>query len=230
MKTCGVSWIAAMLGGAVLTASGPSAIAGGGPLGIDHRIGFDDSGIWARRDQQALEVGVIAVELGGALWLGADDPFGRTLWQTVDASVASSITAQVAKYAFGRERPGQTDNPNEWFKGSCCQSFPSGEVTLQASFVTPIIVNYHAEHPWVWALEVLPLYDGDRPDEGARPLADRRAGRLGHRQRLSAITRPPAPSRSSFRSCRRASPRVSVPSSDANAAPDRSARSPPSCS
>ena len=160
MKTSGVSWIAAMLGGAMLAASGPIALAGGGPLGIDHRIAFDDSGIWARHDQQALEIGVIAVELGGALWLGADDPFGRTLWQTIDASVASSITAQVAKYAFGRERPSQSDNPNEWFKGSCCQSFPSGEVTLQASFVTPIIVNYHAEHPWVWALEALPLYDG----------------------------------------------------------------------
>ncbi len=160
MKTCGVSWTAAMLGTAMLAATGPNALAGGGPLGIDHRIAFDDSGIWARRDQQALEVGVIAVELGGALWLGADDPFGRTLWQTIDASVASSITAQAAKFAFGRERPSQTNNPDAWFKGRCCQSFPSGEVTLQASFVTPIIVNYHAEHPWVWALEVLPLYDG----------------------------------------------------------------------
>ncbi|HMA31364.1 MAG TPA: phosphatase PAP2 family protein [Casimicrobiaceae bacterium] len=128
--------------------------------GLDHRIGYDDSGIWSRNSQKALEVGVIAFEAGGALWLGADDRFGRTLWQTIDASVASGITAQVAKYAFGRERPAQTDNPNEWFKGSCCQSFPSGEVTLQASFVTPIIVNYHAEYPWVWALEALPIYDG----------------------------------------------------------------------
>jgi hypothetical protein len=32
-------------------------------------------------------------------------------------------------------------------------------VTLQASFVTPIIVHYRAEHPWIWALELLPLYD-----------------------------------------------------------------------
>lgn len=32
-------------------------------------------------------------------------------------------------------------------------------MTLQAAFVTPIIVNYQAQHPWVWALEALPVYD-----------------------------------------------------------------------
>ena len=31
------------------------AHAAGGPLGIDHRIGFDQSGIWARHDQ--LQIG-----------------------------------------------------------------------------------------------------------------------------------------------------------------------------
>ena len=63
------------------------------------------------------------------------------------------------KYAFGRPRPYQGDNPNAWFKGSSYQSFPSGEVTLQASFVTPFIVDYWREHPWVFALEALPVYD-----------------------------------------------------------------------
>jgi hypothetical protein len=32
-------------------------------------------------------------------------------------------------------------------------------VTLQASFVTPIILHYAHDEPWIWALEVLPLYD-----------------------------------------------------------------------
>jgi len=32
-------------------------------------------------------------------------------------------------------------------------------VTLQASFVTPFIVNYARQEPWVWALEILPAYD-----------------------------------------------------------------------
>lgn len=159
---CGkrASPLAAILAAAALALGAANASAGSGPFGIDHRIAYDDSGIWARHDQQALEIGVIGFELGGALWLGADDRFGRTLWQSIDASAAGGIASQVAKFAFGRERPSQTDDPNQWFKGRCCQSFPSGEVTLQASFVTPIIANYHADHPWVWALEALPLYDG----------------------------------------------------------------------
>ncbi|HEX8740276.1 MAG TPA: phosphatase PAP2 family protein [Casimicrobiaceae bacterium] len=148
-----------MVTGVLLLTGTATATAGGGPLGIDHEIGFDDSGIWARHSQLALEYGVIAVEAGGALILGANDPLGRTFWQTIDASVASGIVAQAAKYAFGRERPGAGNDPNAWFRGRCCHSFPSGEVTLQAAFVTPIIVNYQAQHPWVWALEALPVYD-----------------------------------------------------------------------
>ncbi len=133
--------------------------AGGGPLGIDHEWALDQSGIWARKYQTGLEMGVVAVELGGALWLGNDSPLGRTFWQTLDSSVISGISAQGLKYAFSRARPNQSDNPNLWFQGSGHQSFPSGEVTLQASFVTPIIVNYAKSNPWVWTLEVLPVYD-----------------------------------------------------------------------
>jgi membrane-associated phospholipid phosphatase len=58
-----------------------------------------------------------------------------------------------------RARPNQGNDPNSWFQGSGYQSFPSGEVTLQASFVTPFIVNYRRQAPWVWALEILPIYD-----------------------------------------------------------------------
>jgi len=127
--------------------------------GFDHRITYDNSGIWNRSVQQALEYGVIAAEAGGALWFGSEDSLGKTFWQTIDASVAGGITTTAMKYIFGRERPSQTDNPNQWFKGSCCQSFPSGEVSLQAAFVTPFIVNYAKDNPWVWTLEALPVYD-----------------------------------------------------------------------
>ena len=136
------------------------AVAGGGPLGIDHEVGFDQSGIWARKYQTGLEVGVVAIEIGGALWLGNDDELGHTFWQTIDASVISAVAATALKKTIGRARPDQGNNPNRWFRGSCCESFPSGEVTLQASFVTPFIVDYGREHPWVWALEALPVYDG----------------------------------------------------------------------
>jgi hypothetical protein len=127
--------------------------------GFDHELSLDQNGIWARQYQTGLQDGVIALEVAGSLWLGNDDEFGHTLWQTIDASAISGVGAQVLKYAFSRARPYQSDDPNQWFKGRGYESFPSGEVTLQASFVTPIIANYARQEPWVWALEILPVYD-----------------------------------------------------------------------
>jgi hypothetical protein len=128
--------------------------------GIDHVVEYDQSGIWARKYSEALEYGVIAAEVGGALWYGNDDELGHTFWQSLDASVFAGLSADLLKLTFSRARPDQGGDPNKWFQGKCCESFPSGEVTLQASFVTPFIVNYSPRNPWVWALELLPLYDG----------------------------------------------------------------------
>jgi membrane-associated phospholipid phosphatase len=127
--------------------------------GIDHEWSLDENGIWARKYQTGIEYGVIAVEISGALWFGNDNELGHTMWQTLDSSIISGLAADVLKRATGRARPEQGNNPNAWFRGSCCESFPSGEVTLQASFVTPFIVNYARENPWIWGLEVLPVYD-----------------------------------------------------------------------
>jgi PAP2 superfamily len=127
--------------------------------GLDHKVTPTDSGIWARHYTQVLQYGVIATEIGGAVWLGGESELGLTFWQTIDSSAFSGVTAQLMKWGFGRKRPSQTDSPNEWFKGTQYQSFPSGEVTLQASFVTPFIVHYADRQPWVWALEILPAYD-----------------------------------------------------------------------
>jgi len=134
--------------------------AGGGPLGIDHEWGLDTQGIWAQKDQNVLEYAALATEIGGGIWFGRDSELGRTFWQSVDSTAISSISAEILKLAFSRARPDQGGNPNKWFQGSCCDSFPSGEVTLQASFVTPLIVNYARSDPWIWALEALPLYTG----------------------------------------------------------------------
>lgn len=134
-----------------------TCISAGGPLGIDHRLPYESTGPWARDNQLLLEDAVIATELGGAIWLGGEDRMGRTYWQSVDSSVFTAATVVVMKHVFGRERPSQTSDPNVWFHGG--QSFPSGEVAFQASFVTPFIAEYGEEHPWVWALEALPAYD-----------------------------------------------------------------------
>jgi hypothetical protein len=134
------------------------AWAGGGPLGIDHEWSLDQSGIWSQKTQNVLEYGAIAVEIGGGIYFGNENPLGHTFWQSVDSTAISSISAEILKLAFSRARPNQGNDPKKWFQGGCCDSFPSGEVTVQASFVTPFIVNYARGNPWLWSLEVLPLY------------------------------------------------------------------------
>jgi len=135
------------------------ACAGGGPLGIDSRLAFDDSGIWARRYQDALIGALIVGEVGGAVWEGGEERFGRTLWQSIDASLLGGVSSEVLKYAFSRERPSQTADPNKWFAGHGAQSFPSGEVTLTSAVVTPLVLEYGHDHPQIYALELLPVYD-----------------------------------------------------------------------
>jgi PAP2 superfamily len=144
---------------AVLLALVPLSASAGGPLGIDHELPYGAYGIWSRSYQQDLEYSVVAVEVVGSLWLGNDDSLGHVFWQTADSSLISGLIAGALKYSTGRARPYQGDDPNAWFKGAKYQSFPSGEVTLQASFVTPLVVNYFKEDPWILALEALPIYD-----------------------------------------------------------------------
>jgi undecaprenyl-diphosphatase len=127
--------------------------------GFDHELPLDQNGIWARQYQTGLEDGVIALEVVGSVWFGNDNELGHTFWQTIDASAISGVGATLLKHAFSRARPYQGNNPDAWFKGGGYQSFPSGEVTLQASFVTPFIANDGREYPWIWALEALPVYD-----------------------------------------------------------------------
>jgi hypothetical protein len=143
----------------LLLAPAPRCLAGG-PFLIDHQLPYDDSGIWKRSNQVALEHGAIAFEVLAALWAGGEDRFGRTMWQSIDASASSAVVAYAMKLTFSRVRPidGNGD-PNLWFKGHGNQSFPSGEVTLISSIITPPVLEYHRDHPWVYALELLPLYD-----------------------------------------------------------------------
>jgi hypothetical protein len=141
-----------------LTLSAP-VFAGGGPLGIDHRLHYDNSGIWKRSNQNILMYGTIVTVGGGALAFGDQDEQGDTFWRSVDAMAISSIGAQALKYTFQRERPSQTSDPNRFFEGTHAQSFPSGEVTAITAAVTPFMVNYGPDHPMVYALALLPAYD-----------------------------------------------------------------------
>ena len=136
-----------------------NAIASGGPLGIDHRIHYDNSGIWKRSNQKILIYGTITTVIGGALVFGDQDKLGDTFWRSVDALAVTSIGTTGLKLAFQRERPSQTSDPNRFFAGTHAQSFPSGEVAAISAAVTPFIVNYGEDHPAVYALALLPVYD-----------------------------------------------------------------------
>jgi membrane-associated phospholipid phosphatase len=135
-----------------------ASLAGGGPFGIDSEVSGQATGIWSRGNQKALQTAVVAGVIGGALWEGSETRLGRTLWQSTDAVLLGEVGHTALNLAFGRLRPSQTTDPDQWFK-SRGHSFPSGEVTMIAAAVTPIVLEYGPDHPAVYALELLPAYD-----------------------------------------------------------------------
>jgi membrane-associated phospholipid phosphatase len=151
--------IASFIGAALLLAAPRIVLAGGGPFGIDHTVPYDNSGIWARGNQEFLIDATIVTVIGGSLLLGDQDKLGDTFWRSFDSMAVSAATAQAGKWVFQRKRPSQTDNPNEFFKGIQYESFPSGEVAAIAGAVTPFVYAYGRDHPAVYALELLPAYD-----------------------------------------------------------------------
>lgn len=128
--------------------------------GLDHRIAYDDNGIWSLTSQRVMLGSLFLAEAGGALWEGGETRLGRTLWQSMDATLLGGVTAYVLKPVFSRVRPLDSPDPNLWFKGHGNDSFPSGEVTLTSALVTPLVLEYGHDHPWVYGLELLPVYDG----------------------------------------------------------------------
>ena len=127
--------------------------------GIDHLVEFDDSGIWKRSNQTALINILIAGEVAGALWEGGDTRLGKTFWQSIDSSAIGALSSEALKHIFTRSRPDQSPDPNLWFQGHGHYSFPSGEVTAVTAIVSPFVFEYAHDHPAVYALELLPLYD-----------------------------------------------------------------------
>jgi len=144
----------------VVFASCNTAWAGAGLLGMDHEVPLDQSGIWARKYQSSLEYGSAAVIIGGALWEGSDTRLGQTYWKSIDSMLLGDVSASVLKDVFRRQRPVDGNDPNSWFQHAGNASFPSGEVTHITSIVTPFIAEYKNDHPEVWLLSILPMYDG----------------------------------------------------------------------
>lgn len=125
----------------------------GGFLGIDHKLPLDNSGIWSRDNQKAVELGSAGLLVLGALYEGSESKLGKTYWQSIDAMVSADLTAALAKSVFKRQRPIDGNNPND-------KSFPFGEVTHITAIVTPFILNFKDENTMVWGLAALPAYVG----------------------------------------------------------------------
>jgi hypothetical protein len=134
------------------------SLAGGGPLGIDHKLEYDNSGIWKRSNQQAVEALTLGGVIATALWQGSDSRMGKASWQSVDSMLVGEAGYLILNNATGRLRPSETDDPNQWRKGG--HSFPSGEATFTAAAVTPYILEYGHDAPAVYALGAIPLYTG----------------------------------------------------------------------
>ena len=135
-----------------------SAAAGGGPLGIDHRWKYDESGIWSRSNQNFLRYGALAADVGIALWEGGDSRLGRAAWQSIDSTALGTLSAETTKRWFGRVRPRDSNDPNQWFKRGH-YSFPSSEVAETTAIITPYVLEYGRDHPAVYLLELVPAYD-----------------------------------------------------------------------
>lgn len=136
-----------------------AAQAAGGPFGIDHRIAYDNSGIWKRSYQKDLALGAALTVIGGAVFADNDSRLGRTFDQSLDAMVLTAGTTTAMKYVFSRERPSQTKDPGKFFTHGGNASFPSGEVAEISAIVTPFMAEYGHDHPVVYALALLPAYD-----------------------------------------------------------------------
>ena len=144
---------------AIVAAASGSAWSGGGPLGIDHKLMYDNSGIWARSVQHGVLYTLVGGEVVGAVWEGGETRLGKTFWESIDASLIGAASSEALKRVFTRARPDQTDSPNDWFQGSRRESFPSGEVTAVSAIVAPFVFTYGSEYPAIYLLELLPLYD-----------------------------------------------------------------------
>jgi membrane-associated phospholipid phosphatase len=147
-----------LLNASVLAAT--AAIPWSALAGIDHRLPLDESGIWARSNQRAVQSGSALLVIGGALWEGNETRLGRTFWKSTESMVAADLAAEGLKRITRRARPNQGNNPNDWFGPSDHRSFPSSEVAHITAVVTPFIAEYGRDNPAVWGLAALPLYVG----------------------------------------------------------------------
>lgn len=160
LRATGCIGLAALLPLAALAQASPMMDQNHGLFGLDRYDENEAHGIFTRPNQKRVDYLVIGTMAGTALWEGTDSKLGKAMWQSIDASIASGLSAQALKMITTRPRPDQNPDPRVWFQGPGHYSFPSGETALMSAFATPLILNYQDEHPAIWGLALLPVYMG----------------------------------------------------------------------
>lgn len=123
-----------------------------GPFEIDHRWNQNEKGLWSRKIQLGLQVGLIASVTSLGLAEGNSTRLGRTSWQAIDSMLLTAGVTSVTKVAFSRTRPHSTEDAGKFFQGRGNRSFPSGEVANVAAITMPFMLEYGAENPWLIAV------------------------------------------------------------------------------
>jgi hypothetical protein len=100
------------------------------------------------KDLQDAIPGVAAV---AGTWVYANfldsAPGHREVWDMVEAAGFSVVTTYALKFAGGRERPDQTDNPNKWLKGG--SSFPSLHASAAFAIGTVLAESGNDDYRWM---------------------------------------------------------------------------------
>lgn len=129
---------------------------------IDKRVGKDTGGIYSAQDAVPITLGLMVA--GCALWNGTEDRFGKTCWVAGESALASYGFAKGLQVLTKRESPNDSADPGRWHSSHSSShgkggSFPSGHVAFTTAIVTPFVLDYFEDQPWVAALLLLPAYE-----------------------------------------------------------------------
>jgi hypothetical protein len=97
----------------------------------DHFVGDSADGLDST-DHNSAEDALPAAALLAGTWLLAgltDDPGGwREFGSMLEATAFTAVSTEVLKFSFGRQRPNETTDPDDWFASG--NSFPSMHTSL----------------------------------------------------------------------------------------------------
>ena len=125
-----------------------------GALTIDKKVPLDEGGFWGAH-YNVPKYSFLFV-IGMATWEGSESKIGKASWQALDAGIMSQLVTEVYKTTAKRERPREDLGSNAW--GENGKSFVSGHVSGMTAMVTPYILEYKEQNPWIHLLWALPIY------------------------------------------------------------------------